>query len=102
MKLNIGKTTKLTPTPRNAREVFPGRPATIHGFLVFKALGIPGGPGGRDGWLVLVNRGEEYPEQYVTAMIYGDDEEWNLGHYHYSFEDALKDFGVRARLNAGF
>lgn len=77
--------------------VFPPRPLTVHGFPVLKALGIPGGAGGRDGWLILVRRGEN---DHVTAMRYEQDSEWHDGHYISDINAALDDFAERARRTA--
>jgi hypothetical protein len=84
-------------------KAFPDRPLCVNDYPVIRAVGVPGGEGGRDGWLILVDRGEGASRhgRYVTAMLYGDDESWNIGVYCISLEEAHKSFAERARRQVG-
>tara|TARA_Y100000310_G_scaffold324866_2_gene387364 strand:+ start:23643 stop:23825 length:183 start_codon:yes stop_codon:yes gene_type:complete len=52
-------------------------------------------PSTRAGWVVLVDRGEDHYQPFVTAWCADGENSWYEGHYFESKQAALRDFHQR-------
>jgi hypothetical protein len=68
----------------------------FNGCRVLAVKQTPAGAMTRSGRVILVDRGPDYHDRYVTAWHGHDDSEWTWGHYFTSWLDADDDFLNRA------
>lgn len=70
---------------------------TIRGFAIVAEFRLPPQPATRPGRIILVDRGPEEPERWVTALHCDGDRAWLWGHYFSERAEADADFKARGK-----
>lgn len=70
-------------------------PALVHGYPVLAAFPTPKASATKAGHVIMVDRGQDRYQRYVTAWMAVGDREWIWGHYFEKFDDAYEDYGAR-------
>lgn len=67
----------------------------VNGFPISRASAWSSAKGSRDSRVILVDRGTDYQERWVTAIQCRDMEGWIWGHYFDDEAEAVADFNSR-------
>jgi hypothetical protein len=73
------------------------RSMRIHGFPVVGFINLLVARDGKQGRIVIVDRGKDYPDRWVTGLHFIGDDEWSNGHYFVDLDEAKADLVERAR-----
>lgn len=68
---------------------------TINGYPIIKETATPAAPMTRAGRVILVDRGEDTFQRWVTAWVGNGDTSWCHGHYIDSRAEAEADYMMR-------
>ena len=64
----------------------------INGFPIVRRERVDRTRDGRQGYLVIVDRGEAERQRYVVSLWFDGDKEWCQGHYRSTLERAKETF----------
>lgn len=70
-------------------------PTTINGYPIIESSPHHGNIGTLDGHVILVDRGANTYQRYVTAWLPLDNDQWGMGNYIEDFKAAVDDFNRR-------
>ena len=76
-------------------------PTTINGYPIIASSPTPAGVGTLAGHVIMVDRGADTHQRYVTAWLSLGNHQWDWGRYIEDFKVAAYDFEERERTMKG-